>query len=112
MRRSINGKYYNIASARKLGFWASEAEPFGAETQNFRDYTETLYVTRTGNHFLYTSGGLAGRYAQNLGESRWVREGNIIPISPENAKKWGKECLSEAEFFSVFGTTKDAPGVP
>ena len=103
MRRSINGKLYNTATARKLGFWADESQ------QGFRCYEETLYVTRTGNYFIYSIGGPLSRYAQNLGESRWVREGNIVPISWEDAQRWGKDRLSNAEFFSVFGTTKDVP---
>lgn len=102
MRKIINGKKYDTETAREIGSRFS-----GESRQDFSYVDETLYRKRTGEFFLYGSGGPASRYAVRTGQSSWSGGSKIIPLSTQEARDWAEEYLVPEDFEAVFGAVTE-----
>ena len=97
MRKIIDGKKYDSEKARKVGTW----------TNNFKgsDHMEsTLYRKRTGEYFIMKT---TGETEADLGFRK-----DIIPVSIEEARRWGLDHLDSKSFDREFVNKKDGGTVP
>lgn len=82
MVKVIDGKRYNTNTATEIDHYWN-----GLSSNDFRNVSESLYVTKKGNFFLYGEGGPMSKYAVSNGN---LTSGstNIIPLNKEDAFKW------------------------
>lgn len=97
MKKVINQKRYDTATAKELGY--SQHNYPG----DLNYICETLYRKRTGEFFLHGEGGANSRYSEQIGQNEWSGGEQIIPLSVESAQKWAEEHLSGEEYESIFG---------
>lgn len=102
MRKIINGKKYDTETAKEIGSRFS-----GESRQDFSYVEETLYRKRTGEFFLYGSGGPASRYAVRTGQNSWSGGSKIIPLSTQEARHWAEQYLTPDDFEAVFGAVTE-----
>lgn len=96
MKKIINGKKYDTATAQKLGF-------FDNNELGFSSVEEILYRKRTGEFFLLGEGGPMSKYAVSTGGGNWAGGTAIIPLSWEAARAWAEEHLDAAAYEGIFG---------
>lgn len=101
MKRIINGKKYDTDTAKFLGY-AGYSHP-----GDFGYWRETLYVKKTGEFFIHGVGGPMSKYAHRTGLNEWSGGEEIIPLSPEEARKWVEENLDADEYELAFGTCEE-----
>ncbi len=95
MKKTINGKIYNTATATKVGY-------FDNNRDGFDHMEETLYMKRSGEYFLHGEGGARTEYGKyEDGSYSWGEE--IIPMSSKAARMWCHESLSAEECEKMFG---------
>lgn len=96
MKKIINGRLYNTETATCVGSWDNG---FGAG--DFNHCTEMLYLKKTGEYFLYGSGGAMSEYSTMCGNDRCGASA-IIPMSESEAIKWAEKHLTANEYMAVF----------
>ena len=101
MKKIINGKQFNTETAKFLGC------AFAGTPGTFEYYGEDLYLTKSGNYFLYGEGGALSPYATWSGDNRGPGE-KIVPMSEDGAKKWAEENLSGDEYENIFGEVEES----
>lgn len=102
MKKIIDGKRYDTATAKEIGSdWSS------APRTDFSFWEETLYQKRTGEYFIYGEGGPMTKYAVSHGQNEWSGGEKIIPVSYEAARQWGEEHLSADEYEEHFGEIQE-----
>lgn len=101
MKKIINGKKYSTETAAQMGEWQSS----GSYT-DFSFRHETLYRKRTGEFFLYGTGGAMTRWSQPDGDGLRGGEG-IEPLTEGAARKWAERHLSADEYESIFGDVEE-----
>lgn len=97
MKKIINNKVYDTATAKKVGEWYKNWED-----QMYR-VTEELYRKRTGEFFLYGYGGPGSKYGVSSGNGNWSSSEEIIPLTYESAQKWAENYLDGDEYEAIFG---------
>lgn len=93
MKKIINNKVYDTATARNLGGWTTTQDPSSPVY-----LSETLYRKKNGEFFLYCS----GRPSSVPGASMALDE-KILPLTFDQASEWGQAHLPEAAFSATFG---------
>lgn len=102
MKKVIKRKLYDTDTAIEIGTWNN-----GRHGQDTDALEEVLYRKRTGEYFLYGSGGPNTRYAKR-DASNWIGGSELIPLSFKAAQIWAKEHLSPDEYAKAFSIpTKD-----
>ena len=101
MKKMINGKRYDTETARYIGSCSSDYS-----VTNPRYFEESLYLKRTGEFFFFFLGGGMSRYATGVSGSMTGNE-KIIPISSEEARRWGKKHLEVEKYEEVFELEKE-----
>ena len=96
MKRVIEGKRYDTATAREIGAWWN-----GYPTSDFHYCEEKLYRTAKGNFFLAGEGGALSQYARSHGDAKGSGE-DITPLSREEAFQWAQEYLKPEEYAEHF----------
>lgn len=102
MKKIINGKVYDTATAKELGSWSNMAD-----RRNFSQFEEALYRKKTGEFFLYGEGGPATKYAVAEGTNSWRGGERIMPLSFAEAKTWAEEHLDCDEYEAIFGAVAE-----
>ncbi|MCL2377822.1 MAG: hypothetical protein FWC77_01710 [Defluviitaleaceae bacterium] len=92
MKKIINGKRYDTATAKDLG------EKDYYNNGNWF-YTETLFQKITGEFFLFTSSDERNIYAP---------ENGIKPLGLSAAQTWAEEHLDGDEYEAIFGEVDDS----
>ena len=83
MKKNINGKTYNTETAKKIAEWDN-----GLSYNDFDFCSEELYCKRTGEYFLYGSGGARTSWG-TVTDDGWLAGGSdIVPLTPEEAQEW------------------------
>lgn len=100
MKKVINGKVYDTDTAQAIGAWDNGQ-------YDFNRCDETLYRKRTGEFFIYGSGGPMSKYARSEGDNHWTTGAQIIPLSYDAAQKWAEDHLSADEYEAIFGNVED-----
>lgn len=97
MKKVINNKLYNTETAKEIHCWDN-----GYFTNDFNYMSETLFQKKTGEFFLYGTGGAMSRYAESSGNS-WGAGCTIIPLTIDETKKWLEDHADGDIYESVFG---------
>ena len=91
MKQVIDGKVYNTETAEIIGSYSNNLS-----YSDFRNFEETLHVTKKGNYFLAGRGGPMTQYAESVGDG--VGSGSSIePLSKEAALKWAEQYCGDDE---------------
>lgn len=102
MKKIINGKMYSTETAKEINYWNN-----GRGYSDFTFCEETLYRKRTGEFFLYGSGGAGSRYSKSCGDNSWEGSEEIIPYTEEKARKWMEEKAEVEDYIKVFGEPEE-----
>lgn len=94
----IDGKRYNIETAKALGEW-----------EVYSDYydLETLYIKNDGEFFLHLQAWppdddvFGGKEFPNI-VTDWIR-----PLTTADAKKWAEKCLDGDKYEEIFGEVEE-----
>ena len=98
MKKIINGKVYDTATAQCVGEWSN---PY--TRRDFNWVEETLYRKRTGEFFIFGEGGPRSQYAKEVGMRQWSNGERIMPLTWDEAREWAEEKLSADEYEQAFG---------
>lgn len=98
MKKIINNKVYDTATAERVGGWSN-----GCYTNDFQYCSEGLYRKRTGEFFLHGEGGAMSKYAKSSGNNNWGYGEKIIPLTYQAAKEWAEKHLGGEEYEAIFG---------
>ena len=101
MKKIIGGKMYNTDTAAQIG-GAGYSHP-----GDFAFWVEYLYQKKTGEFFLHGIGGAMSKYARCIGLNEWSGGEEIIPLSPEEARKWAEKNIEAEEYESIFSTCEE-----
>lgn len=96
MKRIINGKTYNTQTATEIAHYSN-----GLGGGDFRNFSESLYVTQQGAYFLAGEGGPMTRYARSCGNMTSGSEG-IEHVSKREALLWCEEYDFTGEIEEYF----------
>lgn len=101
MKKIIKGSLYNTDTAKFLGC----IEPAGYNTNDFNYFCETLYRTKSGKYFLHGEGHGNSKYGEwNGNTGGWGEQ--IYPLSPDMARQWAKDNLTDSEYIEAFVGTE------
>lgn len=101
MKKIINNKVYDTATARELASWSSDS-------MDTLDYIEeALYRKKTGEYFLYGEGGPRTQYAKETGTNSWSSGARIMPMTYQEASDWAQSRLSGEKYEALFGVVKE-----
>lgn len=104
MKKIINNKLYDTATAKKLAEWDEN----GTDSRNY--ISEALYRKKTGEFFVFGDGGANTKYAR-IGRLKVFEPGSaILPMSLEQAKEWALDRLPKNEYDDIFGDMIDDDG--
>lgn len=101
MRKIINGKMYNTATARLVGEYEN-----GYYRNDFNWYEEQLYRKKTGEFFKYGRGNAMSPYAERCMGGMCGGE-KIVPISEEDAREFAEKKLTVEEYIEAFGEVEE-----
>lgn len=101
MRRIINGKMYNTATATLVG------EHQYLEPHDWFYENEELYLKKTGEWFLFGEGGSKSKYAERCGSNNWCGGEVIKPLTAQQAKKWLEDNKCTNEYIQYFGQPEE-----
>ena len=89
---------YNTETADKIQEWDN-----GMYGNDFRACKETLYKKKTGEYFIYGSGGALSKYSVSCGNNGSSGSSEIIPITKDRAKLWMEEKGDPDAYTKEFG---------
>ena len=87
MKKIIDGKLYNTATAETIGEWDN-----GYSGGDFRRASVALCRTKKGQYFLWGEGGPMSTWGTEYGAERTSSE-DIVLLSESEAKEWAEEYL-------------------
>ena len=102
MKKIINGRLYDTDTAKEIDVYGNGLGP-----RDFRNYSETLYLKRTGEYFLCGEGGPMSKYARSCGGNSWSGGSGIIPLTAEEAREWGEKHMSADDYIAAFGPVEE-----
>lgn len=97
MRKVINGKMYDTETAKSCGYFKK------GDSGDLLYIYEELYRKKTGEYFLYASGGAKTKYSKSIGNNMWSGSTQIIPLDYKAAQKWAEKYLNGDEYEEIFG---------
>ena len=98
MKKIINGRLYNTETAEKIAEWNNSI--YG---NDFRSCEETLYKKKTGEYFIYGSGGALSKYSVPCGNNGSSGASDITPLSKDNVKIWMENYGTPDSYIKEFG---------
>lgn len=102
MKKIINGKMYNTETAKEVGNWWN-----GVGCGDFEYCSETLFLKKTGEFFLYGSGGALSKYAEYTGNGCSSGGDVIEPFTVSQAQTWIEKNLDAEIYISLFGEVEE-----
>lgn len=104
MKKVIDGKRYDTDTAQVCG------ECSYGYPGDFNHVSETLYMKRTGEFFLYGEGGPRSKYAESVSMNEWTGGERITPLTEDEAKAWAEENLTGEEYEEIFTVEEPEDG--
>lgn len=101
MKKIINNKKYDTETATCL------AKISRGYRSDLKYDEEALYRKKTGEYFLYGFSHAGGRWAERIDNNSWCAGERIIPLTEEEARKWGEEELAVEYFEEIFGKVEE-----
>ena len=103
---NINGVAYNTKTAETIAHNGS------GKTINHSDerwFTETLYRKKSGEFFLYGSGGIFTKYAKQTGPNSWERSEAILPLTEDEVREWAMNNLGDDGYRDICQKIEEKP---
>ena len=103
---NINGVAYNTRTAETIAHNGS------GQTINHSDerwFSETLYRKKSGEFFLYGSGGIFTKYAKQTGLNSWERSEAILPLTEDEANQWAMNNLGDDGYKDICRRIEEKP---
>lgn len=101
LKKIINGKLYNPDTAKRIFGWDN-----GYYNSDLKYESETIFRKRTGEFFVYASGGAMTQYSRSEGNTTYGSE-TIKPLSLEQAKIWLEKKADADTYTRVFGPVEE-----
>lgn len=101
MRRIINGKVYDTATATLVGDYQH------LDCRDWEYEREELYIKSTGEWFLYCEGGPNSRYGERCGANRRCSGEVIKPFAKGQARKWLEDNNYIDKYIEYFGQPEE-----
>lgn len=102
MIKIVNKKRYNTETAESIAVESKYA------VNDFSYWREELFLTASGNYFIYGDGGAASRFSKSDGGTHYGSS-DIIPVSVGNAYRWLERYGFHEEIERLFpGEVEDA----
>lgn len=95
---NINGIAYNTKTAEVIARNGSGREVSHSDE---RWYNETLYRKKSGEFFLYGSGGIFTKYAKQIDENTWERSEAILPLTEDEVKQWAMNNFDDNGYKNI-----------
>ncbi len=76
------------------------------ESEAFEEYKADLYKKKTGEYFLYESGGPMSRMAVNVSYNEVTGSENITPLTVSEVKKWLEDNNLAEAYEKLFNVTE------
>ena len=102
MKKIINSRLYDTGTAKEIGSYCN-----GYGAGDFHYLEEPLYRKKTGEFFLYGSGGAMTKYSVECGNRCWSGSEAITPCTVEEAMGWAEEHLDADTYIEVFGAVEE-----
>jgi len=103
---NINGVAYNTKIA---GIIARNGSGREVSHSDERWFNETLYRKKSGEFFLYGSGGIFTKYAKQTGLNSWERSEAILPLTEDEAKQWAMNNLGDDGYKDICRRIEEKP---
>lgn len=103
---NINGIAYNTKTAEVIARNGSGREVSHSDE---RWYNETLYRKRSGEFFLYGSGGIFTKYAKQTGPNSWERSDAILPLTEDEVKQWAMNNFDDNGYKNICQKIEEKP---
>lgn len=103
---NINGVAYNTKTAETIAHNGSGIEVSHSDE---RWFTETLYRKKSGEFFLYGSGGIFTKYAKQTGPNSWERSEAILPLTEDEVKEWAMNNLGDDDYKDISRKIEEKP---
>lgn len=101
MKKIINGKRYDTDSAKEIG-------SFYNNSTGFDSLSETLYLKRTGEYFVYGEGGARTWCAVSYDNGNsWSGGKAIRPLTDAEAREWIEAHCSAETYEQLFDVVED-----
>lgn len=102
MKKIIRGRKYDTDTAELVGEYQY------SYPGQFEYCLEELYRKRTGEYFLYGTGGPMSKYSvQDWLMNEWSGGEEIIPLDMVDAKNWVEEHCDADKYKELFGVVED-----
>lgn len=85
MKKVINGRMYNTITAQKMATRAKKREEMQA---HWAYWEEALYMKKTGEFFLYATGGPSSCYRDKNAAGLFTSGEKILPLTDSEAAEW------------------------
>ena len=100
-KSSCRGRSAKSKSAEVLGSWDN-----GYPRGDFSFEEQTLHKKKTGEYFVYASGGAQSNFGDCYGGHDCSGE-KFIPMSVEQAQQWSEEYLDADEYIAIWGEPEE-----
>ena len=100
-KKIINGRMYNTDTTEVLGSWDN-----GYPRGDFSFEEQTLHKKKTGEYFVYASGGAQSNFGDCYGGHDCSGE-KFIPMSVEQAQQWSEEYLTVEKYVEIWGEPEE-----
>ena len=105
MKKIIKNKVYDTDTAILTATYSSSDD-----CGSLAHFEESLYRKKTGEFFLFGSGGAMTRYAVSTGLNSWKGGEKIIPLDYSAAQAWAQEHLDTEDYERIFGAVAEEDG--
>ena len=101
MKRIIRGKKYDTDTAELV---ADDQHSYPGQ---FEYCLEELYRKRTGEYFIYGTGGPMSKYSESVGQNECSGGEAIVPLDLVDAKEWVDKHCDPDKYEELFGVVED-----
>ena len=102
VKKVIDGKMYNIDTAKCVAGWDN-----GLWDDDFESLSESLYLKKTGEYFLYGTGGAKSKYSERVQGNNYAGGSGIIPFTVAEAKEWVEKYCDGDKYEEIFGEVEE-----
>lgn len=102
MKKIIDGKLYDTATAKKIAEWDN------GRCGTFWEECETLYRTPKGTYFLHGWGGPMSRYKVLCESNSWSGSEDFRVMAGEDLRAWLEEKADADTYLAVIGAAEEA----
>ena len=102
MKKIINGKKYDTETAVLIAEMDN-----GRSESDFNWVHEKMFLKKTGEFFLFGEGGAMTAYRRSCDGNSYCGGEKLVPITTDEAKKFGEENMSAEAYEKTFGVVPE-----